>query len=56
MSAADSSAGKMRAPIPASGKTIVTGQSLSASAAAISEPMKPPPITQKRAPRIGERA
>jgi hypothetical protein len=40
----------MRAPIPDSGKTIVTAQPLRASAAAISEPMKPPPITTRRAP------
>ena len=46
----------MRAPIPGSGKTIVTRQPLPVSAAAISEPMKPPPITTSRRPLDRKRA
>ena len=41
---------KIRAQIPGSGKTIVTSCPFIASAAAISEPIKPPPITTTRAP------
>ena len=42
--------GKERAPMPASGKTIVTAQPFRREAAATSEPMKPPPITATRTP------
>ena len=41
---------------PASGKTIVTRLPFIASAAAISEPMNPPPITAKRRPCVGQGA
>ena len=45
--------------MPGSGKNIVTLQSFIASAAAISEPMKPPPMTAKLFPsaaKVVERA
>ena len=46
----ESPSGSTRDAIPASGKIIVTRQPFTVSAAAISEPMKPPPTTTARAP------
>ena len=40
--------------MPPSGKTIVTSQPFVASAAAISEPMKPPPMTATRTPSASQ--
>ncbi len=40
----------MRAPMPSSGKSMVTLRPFMASAAAISAPINPPPITAKSAP------
>ena len=46
----ESVAGRTREAIPCSGNTIVTRQPFAASEAAISEPMKPPPITMALVP------